>query len=103
MTTQKKTFIGLEDIVRVRIECSSCHSSTTIPINREASFKRMGSCPNCGESWLTAAQTQMEPAIAKCVEAIRTASHELNTWHKTLNALGGKGFSFSLEINPLPE
>jgi DNA replicative helicase MCM subunit Mcm2 (Cdc46/Mcm family) len=98
MTTQTKTFIELSDILAVRVQCSKCQSTVTMPITREMSFAGMRHCPNCGKPWLVLEMTSKESEIAACAATIRATSDLLKTWQETLAATGHSGFSLTLEI-----
>jgi cytochrome c len=51
MTTKTQTFIGLDDIMGIHVECTSCHVSYTVPIEAVPEIKKLGEsirCPHCG-------------------------------------------------------
>jgi len=48
MTTEIKTFIGLEDVNAIQYECQGCHAKITIPLKSGHVPAR---CSNCKEDW----------------------------------------------------
>jgi len=98
VTTTTQTFIELADILSLRMECGKCHSTVTVPIARDMSFAGMKRCSNCGTAWLTFDMSTIEPQINACASAIRSTVDELNSWRKTLDAVGSAGFSLTIEI-----
>ncbi len=103
MTTQTKTFIELSDILAVRVQCSKCQSTVTIPIARYMNFAGMKRCTNCGNAWLAVEMSSIEPQIKACAETIRATVEELKNWQRTLSTMGSEGFSLALEIAQPPE
>lgn len=50
MTQVLKQFIELDDVIALRVECSHCKASLTLPLN-SVSFKIPQMCPSCQSDW----------------------------------------------------
>ena len=96
MTIITKHFVKPKDIVALRIDCTNCDTSLSMPMSSEIRVDNMFTCPNCNEPWIRLAQNTAEEAVAQTIHQIR----ELN---KTLYSGFFKGFSLSLEVTNLPE
>jgi len=76
MTIETQTFIEPKDIKGIRIECSSCHTRTTVPLETEKSrgqAKELLSrfkCQHCPAEWFTVKDSSYLELVAKFFDAL---------------------------------
>jgi hypothetical protein len=81
VTTETKTFIALDDIRGMRIECGKCQVSSFVPIDSPqflnvADFTK---CPHCGVWWFVSTSDPRREAVtdfARALARIRAAAED---------------------------
>ena len=86
MTAEVKYFLELGDILAVQFECSVCNVRSLFPVAKLSHMPY--ECPNCHADWVHP-QTAEEKAISTFLIGLRGATE----------ALKGRGFKLSLEVN----
>jgi len=93
MTVQAKHFVEPRDIVAMRLDCSRCGSTLSIPLAGNINIDKLASCPNCNEPWLklpTGASVENE--VLECIASLDRVAKKLGSKHYP-------GFSLYLEIS----
>jgi hypothetical protein len=94
MTSQTQKFIELCDILALKLECKSCHSSLAIPSERHMAAReeigKLGSCPICRAPWAILGGSSYEPLIIEFVSALNKLRGAFNN--------APIGFNLTLEV-----
>jgi DNA replicative helicase MCM subunit Mcm2 (Cdc46/Mcm family) len=89
MTTKRRTYIELGDIIAIDYECRHCGSRCSVPI---AKFDRkVDKCPNCNQDWLPVkaeAKISDEQAVSLFIERLKDVQNRR------------LGATLRLEVNP---
>jgi hypothetical protein len=91
MTSQTKKFIGMPDIVGLRLQCihEECQATLLLPLSKPIDVKRLLVCPNCQRPWLRKDASTLELLVTEVIAKLRTLEDQLrNPW----------GFELTLEI-----
>ena len=92
MTAHLKKFIAPGDIVAVRLDCTQCGASLSIPVSGRIRIERLFGCPSCNEPWLRLASgMNLDTEVRNCVAALNELAQKLK--HKECG-----GFNLNLEI-----
>lgn len=94
MTHTVKQFIDLKDMTTLRVECSSCKASLTIPIDG-LSFDVPSMCPACKSDWYQAYgnRANMGTVIADFVGQLKRLKRVLEDKSPT-----ERGFNIDVEV-----
>jgi DNA-directed RNA polymerase subunit RPC12/RpoP len=92
MTVQAKKFIAPGDVAAMRIDCTRCGASLSIPISGSIRIDRLYGCPNCNEPWLKLPSgASLDLEVRNCVAALNELAQRLK--HKEYG-----GFNLHLEV-----
>jgi hypothetical protein len=93
MTSKTQTFIDLDDITGLHVECLNCHAALTIPLS-SVDREPPRQCPNCKQRWGTAEIVQPTQGF------LRAFTQTLAALEQETAASNNVGFSLTLEISP---
>lgn len=85
MTAEVKYYLDVDDILAVRLECSSCHVSSSFPLAKMTQMPN--ECPHCRAEWVLPTTSTEKITNAFLLSLGRAAE-----------ALKGQRFKLSLEV-----
>jgi DNA replicative helicase MCM subunit Mcm2 (Cdc46/Mcm family) len=98
MTTQRKQFISLGEILAFVLECKNCHAQTVNPLDEKFS-QLPGKCPNCERDFLKS-HPSTDAKLKQIVDLVR----ELKKVDKQEDEEAGHlPFLILIEIAPAPQ
>jgi hypothetical protein len=97
MTTETKTFISVDEIIGISVECSNCHVKSCVRFDLGGWAKSISErtvCPHCDKRWFITANDPIYLAVVKFVEAL--IEMRTRVWEIESRAIP---FSIALEVS----
>lgn len=70
MTTEHRALIDLDDLHRLRLDCSTCGAALTVDLREFEPNNLTATCPNCGLRWLDARAREFD-ALQSLIRALK--------------------------------